>query len=1105
MSIRQALHDEILVFDGAMGSSIAARGLTADDYWGHDGVGEILVRSRPALIAELHAAYAQAGARVIETNSFGALRATLAAYDLENETLALAREAALLAKGVAHDYSTPARPLFVAGSLGPGTRLPSLGQVGFDELYADYRLSARGLIEGGVDFLLLETSQDPLQIKAALIALRAEMKACGRELPIALTVTLEPAGTLLLGTDLAAFVATFAPLKPLFLGLNCAAGPLELERPIRELAALSPIPLLIQPNAGLPERREGKVVYPLSPERFAEALAGYASELGLGAVGGCCGTTPAHIARLADAVKGLAPKGCQAAHKPALASLYTAQPLKQLPPPLLIGERTNANGSKRFRELLLTDDVEAGVALALDQEREGAQAIDLCVAYVGRDERADMQAYAARFAKRLNAPLCLDSTKPEVLRAALKCVGGRPLLNSINLEDGEAKAREVLALAAEYGAALVALVIDERGMARSAAHKLDVAERLLALAAEYGLGPADLLIDMLTFTVADATGEINDPARQTLLAIREYKKRHPDGLTILGVSNVSFGLKPALRPILTSAFLTLAVEAGLDAAIVDAAKIRAESTIEPAAWRLATDLLLAKPSPEEALNRFLALAATAGPAGADTRPAESPDLESRIKERIKSGRRGELPTLLAAALTTRDAGEIVSGILVPAMQEVGAAFGAGRLPLPFVLQAAETMRYGVDFLAPALAQSRQTTRGTLVLATVKGDVHDIGKNLVDIILSGNGYNVLNLGIKVPVQEMLEAYKAQGADAIGMSGLLVKSTEIMRDNLHELAKSEPKPPVILGGAALNREFVERDLRAFYGPDVHYAADAFEGLRILEDIVARKAAGSAPGEAAATGPAPISAPRATLARPQSAPAPMPAVPFLGARTLAIPASALVARLNRESLFLARWHLRRGSLSREEHAELLAREGEPVLEKLLQTLPELIEAQARYGYWRCRAQGEEVVLLDETSHAELARFAFPADAAGARPSAAWRLNENLDRIGAFVATIGPKASLETARLFASGAWRDYLHLHGLSVELAEAAAEFVHETMRAELGLGAGGLRLSFGYPACPDLAQQGPLLALLGANEIGVGLSESFQMTPEQSVSALVFLR
>ena len=1068
----------------------------------------MLVRSRPALIAELHAAYAAAGARVLESNSFGALRASLAAYDLEGEAYALCREAALLARGVANDYASPARPLFVAGSLGPGTRLPSLGQVAFDELYADYRLSARGLIEGGVDFLLLETSQDPLQIKAAICALRAEMKALGRELPIAVTVTLEPSGTLLLGTDLAAFVATFVPLRPLFLGLNCAAGPIELEAPIRELAMLCPVPLLIQPNAGLPERHEGRVVYPLSPERFAGALGGYARELGLGAVGGCCGTTPAHIASLAAAVSGLTPKPRSVAYAPALASLYTAQPLAQTPPPLLIGERNNANGSKRFREILLSEDVEAGLALALEQEQRGAQVIDLCVAYVGRDEEADMRRYSARLARGLATPLCLDSTKPEVLAAALGGVGGRPLINSINLEDGEAKARRILALAAEYGAALVALVIDERGMARSLAHKLEVAERLLALAAEYGLGAGDLLIDMLTFTVADATGDINDPARQTLAAIREYKKRHPDGLTVLGVSNVSFGLAPALRPILNSAFLNLAVEAGLDAALVDAAKIRPQTAIEPAAWNKACDLLLGRPDPSAALHAFLALAGNAAPGAEEPNAASIPDLETRLKTQIKSGLQSELNTLLAAALTTRSATEIVSDILVPAMQEVGREFGAGRLPLPFVLQSAETLRHGVDFLAPALAQGPSSTRGKLILATVKGDVHDIGKNLVDIIVSGNGYAVVNLGIKVAVEEMRRAFVEHGADAIGMSGLLVKSTEIMRDNLRELAKTEPRPPVILGGAALNREFVEGELRRLYGPDVHYAADAFEGLRILEEIVARKGAHPAPSAAEPVLVA-AAAPPSRTPRPKSGAQAVPQAPFFGAQTLHLPSAELLARLNRQSLFLARWHYRRGSLSAAEHEALLARDAEPVLARLLKELPPLIEARARFGFWPAVAEGQEVVLLDRRGNTPLARFAFPAGPDAARPSAAWRLNEAAhghDLLGAFVVTIGPKASRETARLFAAGQWRDYLHLHGLSVELAEAAAECVHARMRLLAGLAAdAGTRLSFGYPACPELSQQRPLLDLLGASEIEVGLSETFQMTPEQSVSALVFPR
>jgi 5-methyltetrahydrofolate--homocysteine methyltransferase len=1138
MTVLDLLRERTVIFDGATGSNLQRLELGEDDFEGKEGCNEVLCRSRPDVVRALHDRFLAVGCHVVETNSFGASRVVLAEYGLEAQAYELNRRAATLAREVAHGWSRPDRPRFVAGSIGPGTKLPSLGQIDFDALVAAYREQVAGLCDGGADLLVVETCQDLLQIRAALFAIRRELERLGRAVPVMVSLTIELVGTMLLGTELAAAIATLAPLRPDVLGLNCATGPLEMKQHLAALSRSSPFPLAAQPNAGLPENRGGKAVYALTPDELARWHESFILEDGARIVGGCCGTTPEHLAAVVARVDGLVPAARTPRHEPSLASLYSAVPLAQEPRPFLVGERTNANGSKRFRELLLAERHDDLVELARDQEKGGAHALDLCTAYVGRDESRDMREAVVRFVRQVRLPLVIDSTQVEVMEEALKRIAGRSLLNSLNLEDGEAKARAVLRLARDFGAAVVALVIDETGMARTVEHKLAVAERILALALEHGLAPGDLVFDMLTFTVGSGDETLRDSALQTLGAIRELKARHPEVHTILGVSNVSFGLKPAARRVLNSVFLHLAVEHGLDLAIVDASKILPLSLIDPSSRGLAEDLLRDRRAGtgDDPLLVYLQHFERGGASAERDEERDARPLEERLRRKIVDGDRSELELLLASALTRHRPLAIINELLIPAMKEVGELFGAGQMQLPFVLQSAEVMKQAVAFLEPHLERREaREPQGTLVLATVKGDVHDIGKNLVDILLSNNGFRVLNLGIKVPIEEMIRVYEAEKADAIGMSGLLVKSTWVMKENLEELRRRGLNPPVLLGGAALTRRYVEEDLRALYGDRVHYGKDAFEGLELMRAVKAGLAAGSAPVAAGERAPGNLTAqlrrgePEREEAAPfyhppeGIAPASPPRAPFLGARVVELPLEEVFALLNETTLFRGQWQYRRGALDAERYAALIEGEVRPAFERLKREVGEagLFRPRAVYGYLPCHALPEEnaLVLLDEGGAREVARFRFPRQRRPpyhAIPDFFRRAGEGEDVIGLLVTTIGAEATRRSAELFAAHRYRDYLHLHGLSVECAEACAEHVHRTMRRELGIAGDdaaspegffrqeyrGSRYSFGYPACPDLESQRPLFSLLAPERIGVTLTENAQMEPEQSVSAFV---
>jgi 5-methyltetrahydrofolate--homocysteine methyltransferase len=1132
-----ALRERVLVFDGAMGTMLQNAGLSLDDYQGLEGCSEILCVSRPDVVRDIHAAYFEAGADAVETNSFGSSAIVLAEYDIADQVVPLNRLAAELAREVADGFQADGRPRWVAGSIGPGTKLPTLGHTTYDVLAATYADQALGLLEGGADLLLIETCQDLLQVKAAVAGAFAGMKKSGRRVPLMTQVTVETTGQMLLGSDIAAALTAIEPLGVDVIGMNCATGPAEMGEHLRYLAQHARTPLSCLPNAGLPELRDGKPWYPLSPTELAEAHTRFAAEFGLSIVGGCCGTTPEHIRQVVEAVGGRAPAPREPLHEPSLSSLYQSVPLDQDTTYLTVGERCNANGSRKFRDLMLEGDLDGMVGVAKEQIREGAHVLDVCVDYVGRDGAPDMDVLAARLAQQSTVPIMLDSTQADVLEAGLKRLGGRAIINSINLEDGEARMDAVCPMARRYGAALVALLIDEEGQARDVDWKLRIAHRIHDLAVtKHGLAAEDLVFDALTFPLGSGQEDLRGDAVATLEAIRRIKAELPGVRTILGVSNVSFGLAPAARQVLNSVFLHEAREAGLDSAIVAPARILPMHRIDDAQRQVALDLIYdRRRDGYDPLQQFMALFE-----GKEVAKAASAEdlaalpIDERLQRRIVDGVREGLEADLDEAMQARSPLSIINEVLLAGMKTVGDLFGAGEMQLPFVLQSAEVMKAAVAVLEPHMEKEDQGGKGRVVLATVKGDVHDIGKNLVDIILTNNGYTVHNIGIKQPIATIIDKAEEVGADAIGMSGLLVKSTIVMRDNLEELnARGLASYPVLLGGAALNRTYVEGDLRQLYKGRVFYCRDAFAGLRVMDQLRSEREQGiqavkepvRAPRVAPARprGPAPAPPEVSELARSEVATdVPVPAAPFLGeARVVkGIPVRDLAPYLNESALFRGQWQLRPTG-GKEAWRHTLETEARPRLRALLDEAiaGQILRPAVVYGYFPCNGDGNDVVVWDGDGR-ERVRFSFPRQRRDRRLCIAdfFRPIESgePDVIGMHVVTMGLAASEATAKLFADNRYREYLELHGVTVEMAEALAEYWHQRVRQELGIagedaadmadlfdqGYRGSRYSFGYPACPDLEEQTKLFELLRPERIGVELSEEFQLHPEQSTSAII---
>ena len=1139
-SLRRALSERVVVADGAMGTMLQASDLDLDDFEGHEGCNEVLNVTRPEVVQAVHEAFLAVGVDCVETNTFGANLGNLGEYGIEHRIRELADAGARLAREVTEGWSSPDRPRWVLGSVGPGTKLPSLGHVPYSTLRDAYQAQAEGMLAGGVHAVLVETAQDLLQAKAAVVGTRRALATTGSDVPVLVQITVETTGAMLLGTEIGAALTALEPLGVDLIGLNCATGPAEMSEHLRHLARHARVALSCMPNAGLPQLTSEGARYPLTPAELADAHDVFTAEFGLSLVGGCCGTTPEHLRLVVERVRGREPARRRPRPEPGAASLYQHVPFRQDTAYLSIGERTNANGSKAFREAMLGSRWDDCVEIARSQTRDGAHLLDVCVDYVGRDGAADMRELAGRLATASTLPLVLDSTEPAVIEAGLECLGGRAVVNSVNYEDGDgprSRLRQLMPVVQEHGAAVIALTIDEEGQARTAAWKVRVADRLIGqLTGEFGLDVGDIVVDCLTFPIATGQEETRRDAVETIEAIREIKHRHPGVQTTLGVSNVSFGLNPAARQVLNSVFLHECVKAGLDSAIVHAARILPLSRIPEEQLQVALDLVHdRRRDGYDPLARFLELfeGVDAGAAREDRAAAllQLP-LFHRLEQRIVEGERTGLDSDLAAALEQRSALDIVNDTLLPGMRTVGELFGAGEMQLPFVLQSAEVMKAAVAYLEPFMERTDESGKGTIVLATVKGDVHDIGKNLVDIILSNNGYTVVNLGIKQPINAILEAAEEHRADAIGMSGLLVKSTVVMRENLEEINQrgTAARWPVLLGGAALTRAYVEEDLAELYDGEVRYARDAFEGLRLMDAVVAvRRGVPGAElpalrGRRVRRTPPRPSVPAEPPGRSAvAADNPVPVPPFWGSRVVkGVALADYAAYLDERATFMGQWGLR-GARGGPSYEELVETEGRPRLRAWLDRLHTdgVLDAGIVYGYWPAVSEGQDLVVLDPDDHGhEVERFTFPRQRRDRRLCLAdffrARTSGDVDVVAFQLVTVGARVAEATAKLFAADAYRDYLELHGLSVQLAEALAEYWHARVRAELGFGAEdagqldgilrqayrGSRYSFGYPACPDLADRARLVRLVRPERIGVELSEELQLHPEQSTDALV---
>ena len=1145
-NILDHLSHRVLLCDGGTGALVQAMNLNVEtDFLGHENCTEILVKSRPDVIRGIHTQYFEAGADMVEADTFGASPVTLGEFGLADMAFELNQRAVELAREAAAQFAD-GRPRFVLGPIGPGTKLPSLGHIDYDRLEAAYVVQAKGQIAGGVDAFLVETCQDPLQIKAAVNGCKLACAEAGRDIPVFVQVTVETTGTLLVGADIAAAATVVHALGVPLMGINCATGPQEMGEHLRWLADNWPGFVSVQPNAGLPELVDGQTRYPLQPDELALWHERFVS-LGANLVGGCCGTRPPHIAATDAMLRRIGQGSRPAPVKrnvhwvPAVASLYGQVALRQENAILSIGERCNANGSKKFREFQEAGDWDGTVAMGREQVKEGSHTLDVCTAFVGRDEIADMTEVVSRLRGAVTAPLVIDSTELPVLEAALKLYGGKAILNSINFENGEEPAAQRLRLARKFGAAVIALTIDEEGMAKDAEAKLRIARRLYDFAVvKHGLPAADLLFDPLTFTICTGNADDRRLAVETLDSIRRIREEMPECGIILGLSNVSFGLKPAARQVLNSVFLHHATQAGMTGAIVHVSKILPLHAIPAAEAEAAEDLIFDRR--REGYDPLQAFIALFGDRKAGTVKTERPAaVEDRLKLRIVDGDRTGLEDDLAEALKAHKPLDIINTILLDGMKVVGELFGAGKMQLPFVLQSAETMKAAVAYLEPHMEKAEGTTKATIVLATVKGDVHDIGKNLVDIILTNNGYRVVNLGIKQPVAEIIRAAREHKADAIGMSGLLVKSTVIMRENLEEMTAAGLDLPVLLGGAALTRKYVEEDCLQAYGAGrVAYARDAFDGL----DLMAKVAAGGFDGHVAARAAAPKSGNTKRLGQPADSARrpvdwdevslrraelhrdlPVPTPPFWGAKLIErVPLQNLAPFLNETMLYQFHWGYRKQGRSLDEFKAWAAKELRPIAHAMLKRCEQegILEAKAAYGYWPAASDGDSLVVFTADGSAEAARFAFPRQAKEGGLSIADFFRPNTDPVrdvvGLQVVTMGARASEVARQWFAADKYQDYLYLHGLSVEMTEALAEYVHKRIRSELGFAAEdaaemdrllkqsyrGSRYSFGYPACPRLEDQAPLLALLGADRLGVSLSESFELDPEQSTSAIVTL-
>jgi 5-methyltetrahydrofolate--homocysteine methyltransferase len=1144
-----AVAERVIVFDGAFGTFVQDLDLGADDFGGAalEGCNEMLCLSRPDVITAMHEAFFDVGVDAIETASFGSFGPVLAEYGIADKAVELNEAAARIARQVADRYAAAdGRPRYVAGSMGPGTKLPSLGHITFADLRDAYAEQARGLLAGGIDLFLIETCMDLLQVKAAINGCRTAMSETGTDLPLQVQVTIETTGRMLVGSEIGAALTSIHAMRPDVIGINCATGPAEMQEHIRYLSQHSPLPISVLPNAGLPSVVDGRTHYDLTPEALADFHRRHVAELGVRVVGGCCGTTPEHLRQVVEAVRAVTPAERSPEFEPAISSIYSPVPIRQDLSFLIIGERTNANGSKAFRDAMLAGDWDTCTKMANEQVREGAHVLDVCVDYVGRDGAVDMDEIAKRFATQASVPLVMDSTEAPVLEAGLQHIGGRAILNSANLEDGElpgSRFDKVMNLAREYGAAVICLLIDERGQARDVTWKLEVAHRIAEIATErYGLSPSDLIFDALTFPLSTGDDDLRRDAIYTIEAIRRIKAEIPGAHTTLGVSNVSFGLNPAARHALNSVFLHECVEAGLDSAIVHAGKIVPLNRLPEEQREVCLDLVWDRRTADyDPLQKLLEVFADV-----KSMKTEKPDrsglpvgerLHHRIIEGDRDGLTDDLDEAMASGMPALD---IINTVLLGGMKVVGELFGAGEMQLPFVLQSAETMKAAVAHLEPHMEKidGQSSAKGKLVLATVKGDVHDIGKNLVDIICTNNGYEVHNLGIKIGINEMVAKVKEVDADALGMSGLLVKSTLIMRDNLEELnALGLGEIPVLLGGAALTRRYVERDLREIFEGRLFYGRDAFEGLSTLDSLMAMKRTGEWDPEFGRVPTGRVLPEKSGTDRAVELPARAPGVetdnkvfvpPFLGSQVVkGLSLDDIATFVNETALYRNQWQFRPEKFDDGTHEtddEFKARIRGQFREQLAAAKASgILVPQVVYGYFPANGDGDDLVTwTDESRTTEAARFHYPRQKADPflciadffRPID----SGEVDYAAFHIVTMGSAVSEETARLFAADEYQQYLLLHGLGVEMAEALAELWHQRIRTEWGFvdedgpSIAGLfrqqyrggRYSWGYPACPNLEDNALVAELLGADRLGIEVGEEtgWQYQPEQTTSALI---
>ncbi len=1155
----------VLVFDGAMGTNLQVQNLTAEDFGGtqYEGCNEYLVQTKPEAVATVHRGFLEAGADVIETDTFGATSVVLAEYDLADQAYALNKAAAELAKKVVAEFSSPDKPRFVAGSMGPGTKLPSLGHIDYDTLEAAFAEQAEGLYDGGVDLMLVETCQDVLQIKAALNGIEQTFEKKGDRLPIMVSVTMETMGTMLVGTEIAAAVAILEPYNIDILGLNCATGPDLMKEHIKYLSEHSPFIVSCIPNAGLPENVGGQAHYKLTPLEMKMALMHFIEDLGVQIIGGCCGTRPDHIKALAELAADLKPKERHSTYEPSAASIYSTQPYLQDNSFLIVGERLNASGSKKCRTLLNKEDWDSLVSLAKSQVKEGAHILDVNVDYVGRDGVRDMHELTSRLVNNVTLPLMLDSTEWEKMEAGLKVAGGKCILNSTNYEDGEPRFYQVLSLAKKYGAGIVVGTIDEEGMARTAAKKFAIAKRAYDAILEFGMPPYEIFFDPLALPISTGIEEDRLNGQATLDAIAKIHQELPGCHILLGISNISFGLNPVARQVLNSVFLHDAMKLGLDAAIVSPNKILPLAKIDPEHQKICRDLIGDRREFDgdvciyDPLTKLTQLFE-----GKKAKKTEAIDknlpVEERLKQHIIDGERLGLEDALTEALASHPALDIINIFLLDGMRVVGELFGSGQMQLPFVLQSAQTMKAAVAFLEPYMdkEEGASNSKGTFVIATVKGDVHDIGKNLVDIILSNNGYEVINLGIKQPVENIIQAYEEHHADCIAMSGLLVKSTAFMKDNLQVFNERGITVPVILGGAALTPKFVHQDCQNVYHGQVIYGRDAFADLHFMDKLMPAKKAENWDDckgfldeynaqDEQATGTLDSDVTEDQESRSQEPEVidtrrsdavdvniKRPTPPFWGTKILTaqdISLEEMFWYLDLQALFVGQWQFRKPqNQSKAEYDQFLAETVQPLLAQWQQKViaEKLLEPTVIYGYFPCQSEGNTLIIYDPEQYSqdqslhEVTRFEFPRQRDNKRLCIAdFFASVDSGWVDVFpmqAVTVGEVATQYAKTLFEANEYTDYLYYHGMAVQTAEAIAEWSHAKIRRELGYAElepdnikdmlrqryQGSRYSFGYPACPNMQDQYTQLDLLQTDRIKMYMDESEQIYPEQSTTAII---